>query len=142
MVTVSNLIFSYCFRLMRDWKQEAISAIPFRMEKEDYLRKQCTIFERISRKIVSFDFQLRFLDFLAKWYAPHTEKFLVLTLIRVKRQEFNFYLNLILNCNIHILVCLSGNLLATVATQDSHGKTLANACISSTDFCVGSALTS
>jgi len=24
---------------MRDWKQEVISAIPFRMEKEDYLRK-------------------------------------------------------------------------------------------------------
>lgn len=35
-----------------------------------------------------------------------------------------------------------GNLLATVLTYDSHSKTLANACISSTDFSMGSALTS
>ena len=43
-LTICNLIFRNCFRLMRDWKLESlangkeISAVPFRTEKEEYLK--------------------------------------------------------------------------------------------------------
>ena len=54
---------------MRNWKLEGlangkeISAVPFWMEKEDYLRRKSTISEQIFRKItVSFDFQPKILD--------------------------------------------------------------------------------
>ena len=38
-----------CFRLMRDWKlgnlanDKVISTVPFRMEKENYLCRECTV---------------------------------------------------------------------------------------------------
>ena len=45
-----------------------MSDVPFRTEKQDYLWRQSTIFERVFRKIsVPFDFQPKFPEFLAKW---------------------------------------------------------------------------
>ena len=74
--TICNSIFLHCFRLMRDWKLKSfangkeISAVPFRMEKEEYPYEGTldTISEWNFRKItLPFDFKPKFPDFLAKW---------------------------------------------------------------------------
>ena len=55
-LTICNSISHYCFRLMRDWKLDSlangkeISAVPFQTEKEEYLCRYSTIFERNFRK--------------------------------------------------------------------------------------------
>ena len=47
---------------------KSISRILFRTEKEDYLWRLSTIFEKIFRKIAfPFDLKPKFPDFLAKW---------------------------------------------------------------------------
>ena len=59
---------------MRDWKLESlangkeISAVPFRTEKDEYLWRYSTIYERNFRKITfPFDFKPKLPNFLAKW---------------------------------------------------------------------------
>ena len=73
-LTICTSISRNCFRLMRDWKLESlangkeISAVPFRTEKEEYLRRYSAISEQNFRKItLLFDFKPKFPDFLAKW---------------------------------------------------------------------------